>query len=213
AVFNVYSFVGSLYDRFDVVLLSKLAGDYATGIYSVAYRALGMTQIIGYGVLYSLLPALSRDLGNRDERRRLERAVGLLLSVAFLVVLTTMIFAGPSVQILLGPRYAEAAEALKILIWAVILRYLNYALNIGLLARGHERVFVATSLSCLAVNLVGNLLLIPRFGWRAAAFLTNLTELVLLAQNVYWIRRTMGKISLPQGLARTSLVFGVALAV
>ena len=38
---NVYGFMGTLYDRFDVVLLSKLAGDYATGIYSVAYRALG----------------------------------------------------------------------------------------------------------------------------------------------------------------------------
>lgn len=212
AIFNLYSFIGSLYDRFDVVLLSKLAGDYATGIYSVAYRALGMTQIVAYGVLYSLLPALSRDMASQCERRRLERAVGMLLSAAFVVVLGTLVFAGPAVRMLLGPRYAEAAVVLKLLIWAVIVRYVNYALNIALLAGRQERVFVVTSSVCLAVNLAGNLLLIPRYGWRAAAYVTIATELVLLAQNVYWIRRTLGGIPLPQGLVRTSLAFAAGLA-
>jgi O-antigen/teichoic acid export membrane protein len=207
AVFNVYSFIGSLYDRFDIVLLSKLAGDYATGIYSVAYRALGMTQIAGYSVLYSLLPALSRDACGPGERRRLERAMGLLLSLAFFVVLATMVFAGPAVRLFLGARYAESAVALKILIWAVILRYLNYALNIRLLAMGREKVFVATSSVCLAVNFVGNLVFIPMYSWRAAAVLTIVTELVLLIQNVYWIRRVVGEVVPPFGALRISLAF------
>ena len=51
AIFNAYSFIGTLYDRFDVVLLSKLAGDYSTAIYSVAYRVVSATQILAYGVL------------------------------------------------------------------------------------------------------------------------------------------------------------------
>jgi len=206
-VFNAYSFIASLYDRFDVVLLSKLAGDYATGIYSVAYRALGMTQIVAYGVLYSLLPALSRSAGSVKERRRLEKAMGLLLSAAFFVVLATMAFAGPAVRLLLGAQYAESADALKILIWAVVLRYINYALNIALLAAGRERVFVRTSLVCLAVNFIGNLVFIPMYSWRAAAVLTIATELVLLGQNLYWIRRTAGEVAVPWGMARTSLVF------
>lgn len=212
-VFNAYSLIGNLYDRFDVVLLSKLAGDYATGIYSVAYRALNMTQVVGYGVMYSLLPTLSRDAVARVEHRRLERALALLLSVAFFVLLATMVFAGPAVALVLGSQYADSAKALKILIWAVIFRYSNYALNVALLAAGRERVFVTTSLTCLAVNLAGNLLLIPRFGWRAAAAVTILTEAVLLLQNVYWIHRTKRMIAIPGGLARTSLAFGVLLTI
>lgn len=212
-VFNAYSFIGSLYDRFDVVLLSKFAGDYSTGIYSVAYRALNMTQIVGYGVLYSLLPALSRDPGSQEERRRLEKAMSVLLSAAFVVVLVTMVFADPAVRLVLGPQYTEAASALKILIWAVILRYLNCALNIVLLAVGRERVFVATSLICLGVNLTGNLALIPLYGWRAAASLTIFTELVLFAQNLYWTRRVANAVGLTWGMARTSLAFAVILVV
>jgi O-antigen/teichoic acid export membrane protein len=211
AVFNVYSFVGTLYDRFDVVLLSRLAGDYVTGIYSAAYRATSMAQIVGYGVMYSLLPGLSRDAFGHAEKRRLERTIGLLMSLSFLIILATMIFASPLVELILGPRYAESALALKILVWATIFRYCNYALNILLLASGKERVFVATSLVSLVTNLVGNLILIPRFGWRGAALMTIVTEVVLLAQNIYWIRRLVGNVGLPKRLTQTSLAFGGAL--
>jgi O-antigen/teichoic acid export membrane protein len=211
AIFNVYAFVGNLYDRLDVVLLSKLAGDYATGIYSAAYRPLGTIQLIPYGVLYSLLPALSRNAGGKDEQRRLERAIGFLLSVAFVVVLGTMVFAGPAVALFLGTRYAESAVALKILIWAVILRYVNYALNMRLFAGGCERVFVTTSLVCLGINLIGNLIFIPMYSWRAAAAMTIATELALLIQNVYWLRRIFGAIPRPTGWLRTSFVFAIVL--
>jgi len=213
SVFNVYGFVGTLYDRFDVVLLSKLAGDYATGIYSVAYRAVIIPQVLGYGVLYSLLPTLSRDAMGQAEQKRLGRAAGLLLSAAFFIVLAAMIFAVPAVALVLGPRYSESAAAVKILIWAVILRYINYALNVGLLAGGHERVFLKTTATCLGVNLIGNLALIPRFGWRAAAVMTIVTELVLLAQNVCWFRRVVGRVAPPWEVARTSVAFGILLAI
>lgn len=211
AIFNAYAFIGNLYDRIDIVLLSKLAGDNATGVYSAAYRPLNTVQLVPYGVLYSLLPGLSRNAESGEELRRLEKAMGLLLSAAFVVVLGTMVFAGPGVRLLLGPRYAEAAIALKILIWAVILRYVNYALNIRLLAAGREKVFVVTSMVCLAVNVVANVVFIPMFSWRAAAAITVVTELVLLGQNFYWLHRTLGSIPRPLGFARTSLVFAALL--
>jgi O-antigen/teichoic acid export membrane protein len=211
-VFNAYGLIANLYDRFDVVLLSKLAGNYATGIYSVAYRAVGMMQIVGYGVLYSLLPTLSRGVLPEVERKRLAGAMGLLMSIGYFIVLATMVFAGPAVQLILGPQYSESEKVLKILIWAVVIRYLNYALNTGLLAGGNERVFVRTSFICFALNLIGNLLLIPRFGWRAAAAMTIMTELALLLQNVYWIRRIGGEVVRPWAGGRTSLAFSLLLA-
>lgn len=206
AIFNAYYFVSNLYDRFDILLLSKLAGDYATGVYSAAYRPLGTIQLVPYGVLYSILPTLSR--GAEAERARLEKAMGFLLSAAFAVVLVTMVYATPVVILLFGNAYGEAAFALKILIWAVILRYVNYALNLRLLAGGHERVFVPTSAVCLSVNLIANLILIPLYSWKAAAAVTILTEFVLLVQNVYWLRRTVGWVPKPFGWVKTSLVFG-----
>jgi O-antigen/teichoic acid export membrane protein len=139
--------------------------------------------------------------------------MGLLLSMAFVIVLATMVFSDALVPLILGTGFAESSAALKILIWAVVLRYLNFALNTRLLAGGHERVFVVTSLVCLVLNVVGNLVFIPMFSWRAAAVLTIVTELALLAQNVYWVRRTVGSVPKPFGWARISLVFVVLILV
>jgi O-antigen/teichoic acid export membrane protein len=213
AIFNMYGFLGNLYDRFDVVLLSKLAGNFATGIYSVAYRALGMTQIIGYGVLYALLPSLSRGTWGRSQEQQIERAMGLLLNASFILVLATMIYAGPAVRLLLGSSYAESALAIKILIWAVILRYLNYALNIALLATGREHVFVVTASVCLAVNLIGNLILIPKYSWRTAAVLTIVTDLVSVVKNAWHIRAIFGRVPLPFGMVRSAVAFAMMLVI
>src|SRR5208337_1530130 len=164
-----------------------------------------------YGVLYSLLPALSRGDWRGAERERLERAMGLLLSAALVIVLTTMIFANAFVPLLLGARFAEAAGALKILIWAVILRYLNYAVTIGLLAAKRERVLIVSSSVGVAVNFIGNLIFIPMFSYRAAAVLTIITELVVLTLNLNWLRRVTGTIPTPLGWARISFVFAALL--
>jgi O-antigen/teichoic acid export membrane protein len=211
AIFNAYGFIGNLYDRFDVVLLSRLAGNFATGIYSVAYRALGITQIVGYGVLYALLPSLSSGPWDRSQQQQIERAMGLLLNAAFIMVLATIVFAGPGVRLLLGSSYAESELALKILIWAVVFRYLNYCLNIVLLALGRERVFVATASVCLAVNFFGNLALIPKYSWRAAAVLTIVTDLISVLANARHVRVTVGRLPRPFGLVRSSLAFAAVL--
>ena len=206
-VFNFYPLATSLYDRIDIVLLSKLAGDVATGIYGMAYRALSALQLVPYGVLFSILPSLSRDTWGPAEKERLERAMGLLLSVGYAAVLGTVAFAGPAVALLLGQRYAGSVLALEILIWAVVPRSLNAALNMGLLATSREKVFALTSSTCLAVNLVANLVLIPLFSWQGAAAATIVTEAALLVQNVYWIRKAIGSVPMPSHAVRTTLAF------
>jgi O-antigen/teichoic acid export membrane protein len=207
AIFNIYPLAGSLYNRVDVVILSKLSGDYATGIYSTAYRAMEMFQLIPYGVLYSLLPNLTRHGLEGSERQRLERAMGLLFSAALAIVLATQIFAGPAVRLFLGVPYAESAVAIKVLIWGLIPMYINYSLNTALLALGKEKVFLATSSVCVSVNFLANLVFIPRFSWPAAAVITIATEIVLFAQNAYWLRRTLGRVPLPVGGWRTAFLF------
>lgn len=207
AVFNLYPLVGSLYNRVDVVILSKLSGNYATGIYSTAYRAMEMFQLIPYGVLYSLLPNLTRHGLEGSERQRLERAMGLLFSCALAIVLATQVFAKPAVRLFLGVPYAESALAIKILTWGLIPMFINYSLNIALLAVRREKVFLATSSVCLIVNFSANLFFIPRFSWPAAAIITIVTELVLFAQNVYWLRRTVHIVPLPSRAKRPALFF------
>lgn len=211
--FNLYPLIVNTYDRVDVVLLSKLVGNAAVGIYSLPYRAYAALSILPYGIMGTLLPSLAKSAWDHDERERCGVTMQLLYAVALFLILGAMLLADAAVRFALGPGYQGSAAVLKILAWATIPTFLNYALNAFLLAKNQERVFLRTALVCTVVNVTANLLLIPRYSYIAAAGVTILTELVLLSQNVTLVRKALGYVPMPKQALRNSLVFAATLIV
>ncbi|MCU1309725.1 MAG: hypothetical protein JWO20_850 [Candidatus Angelobacter sp.] len=209
-VFNIYPFIVNVYDRVDVVLLSKLAGNIATGIYSLPYRAFATLQIVPYSLMTALLPVFSYNSADQDSREICSRAMKFLYITALLVVLITLTLAKPAVLYILGQSYTGCILTMKILVWAAIPGFLNYALNTLLLSAHKENFFLWTAGLCTVFNLSANLLLIPRFSFLAAAAVTVLTELLLFSQNLYLINRLLGRSVLPKDWARITLRFVAA---
>jgi O-antigen/teichoic acid export membrane protein len=209
--FNLYPLIGSTYDRIDVVLLSKLVGNTAVGIYSLPYRAFVGLSILPYGIMGALMPSLARSSWGQDERERCGVTMQLLYATALFLILGTMLLAGAAVRFALGPSYQGSVAVFKILAWATIPAFLNYALNTFLLVRNRERVFLRTASVCTVVNVAANLLLIPRYSYIAAAGVTILTELVLLGQNLALVRKVLGYVPLPKRALRNTLVFAATL--
>jgi O-antigen/teichoic acid export membrane protein len=135
-----------------------------------------------------------------------------LYTTALLVVLVTLTLAKPAVFYILGQSYADSILTLKILVWAAVPGFLNYALNTLLLAAHKENFFLWTAGLCTVFNISANLLLIPRFSFLAAAAVTVLTELMLLSQNLYLVKKLLGRSVLPKDGARITVIFIVDLA-
>jgi O-antigen/teichoic acid export membrane protein len=209
--FNLFPLIGNTYDRVDVVLLSKLVGNTAVGIYSLPYRAFAALSIVPYGIMGTLFPSLARSAWGQDERERCGATMQLLYAAALFLILGTMLLADAAVRFALGPGYQGSVAVFKILAWATVPSFLNYALNIFLLARNRERVFLRTASVCTVVNIAANVLLIPRYSYIAAAGVTILTEAVLLGQNLALVRKTLGYLCLPKRALGNSLVFAATL--
>lgn len=211
--FNLYPLIVSTYDRVDVVLLSKLMGNTAVGIYSLPYRAFAALSIVPSGIMGTLLPSLAKSKWKDDERERGQVTLQLLYAMALFLILAAMLVADFAVRFLLGPRYQGSVVVLKILAWATIPVFLNNALNTFLLALKRERVFLRTASICTAVNVAANLLLIPHYSYIAAAGVTILTEVVLFGQNLLLVRKSLGYMPLPRGAVWNTLGFLAMLAV
>ncbi len=125
-------------------------------------------------------------------------------------MLAVTAFATPLVLFVLGPSYAASASVLKILVWATVPSFLGCASLTFLLAKGKERPLIWMTASCMAFNIVANVLLIPRFSYHAAAAVTVLTELLLLAQNLYVVRRSFKQLVLPRHGLSMTLAFAAA---
>jgi O-antigen/teichoic acid export membrane protein len=213
--FNVYPIVVNIYDRVDVVLLSKLAGNVAAGLYMIPYRILPMLQVLPYGLMGVLLPILSVPGDRKKEKDYCTDVMGILYPAALFFILETMLLADLGTRVALGNQYQGCALILKVLIWATVPMFLNNALNIFLLARNEEKLLVRTAFVCMLVNIGVNLFVIRRFSYLGAAAVTILTELVLFGQNVVLARRMFGFTPLPPNVLAISssfvLILGMAL--
>lgn len=210
--FNIYPIVVNIYDRVDVVLLSKLAGNIAAGLYMIPYRILPMLQVLPYGLMGVLLPMLSAPGGRHGEKDKCAQAMGVLYAAALFMILETMLLADFGTRLVLGNKYQGSVLILKILIWATVPMFLNNVLNTFLLARDQEKLLVRTASVCMVINIGANLLLIPRFSYLGAAAVTILTELVLLGQNMTLMRRMFGFVPLPPNMLTASWSFALILA-
>jgi O-antigen/teichoic acid export membrane protein len=108
-------------------------------------------------------------------------ALRILLQLAFPLAVGIALLAEPIVAVVGGPEYLpDSAIALAILICYLPLSYANGLAQYVLIAAGRQRMLTVAFLAALAFNLLANFLLIPRFSYVGAAWVTVASEVVLL---------------------------------
>jgi O-antigen/teichoic acid export membrane protein len=178
-----------LFFKIDALLLPGLAGSAAAGVYAAAYKVSEGAGIISSSFTLALFPRLSRD-GDLSNAYRL--ALRLLLQVALPLAAMIALLSEPIVAIVGGRDYLpDSAVALSILICYLPLSYANGLIQYVLIAAGRQRLLTAAFLAALVFNLLANVALIPRFSYVGAAWVTVLSEVVLLVP----FRRAAAKVA------------------
>lgn len=181
----------SVYNKVDVFILRAIRGDSEVGVYGLAYKVYENVIIGAAFFANSLFPLLAKKSKIESEFRRvLVKSLVLLLGGGLLFATATWILAPFVIDLLGGFEYKGAVVALRWLCLAIVFAYLNHGLGYATIALGKQKVSAIIAGVGLTVNLAANYLLIPRFGFVAAAQVTGLTEgTVLVLTAIYLWRR------------------------
>ncbi len=170
----------NLFFRADVFIIQASQGDSALGSYDAAYKFINMLPLIPAYFTLAVFPLLSR-YATSDSDRLLDSyrlAAKLLFIVAWPITLGTMILAPDLIRILAGEAYLpNSATALRILIWFLPISYVNGITQYVLIAVNRQRTITVAFASAVTFNVVANLVLVPSFGYFAAAATTIGTEM------------------------------------
>ncbi len=200
----------SLYYRVDMVMLQWLRTTREVGTYAAAYRFLDAVIPLAASIGRPFYPRLSSITGQDPQgvRELLETTWRPLLALGLPFALGIFFVADPLTLALFGPEFVEAGSLLQILIWGSIPLFLinipTQALMAANLALPLARVYGVS----VAVNIVVNLLLIPRWGAGGAAVATVLCEWLNLVLVLRLVRREFAVSLACTGLWR----YGVACA-
>lgn len=182
----------NLFFRVDVFIVQSFQGDRALGLYDAAYKLINLVTIIPSYVTLAIFPSLAVRGGDLAQLQRVQRlAIYLLVWIAWGIVAAVSGGAELAIRVLAGRDYLpEAAVLLQILILFAPLSFLNGIVQYVLVAMNEQRRIVPVFALAVVFNLLTNLLLVPRFGARAAASATVATELVIFVAFLVATHRT-----------------------
>jgi PST family polysaccharide transporter len=182
----------AVYTRIDQVMLAAMSGDAVVGTYSVAVRLAEAWYFIPVVVASSTLPTLlrSRARDSREFSDRMQRLLNSMVLVGYVTAIPMTFLARPLVLALYGPAYADGVTSLVILSWAGVFVALGVARENWMLAEGLMTLSFATTAWGALVNVVLNLILIPRYGATGAAIATLAAQVVAVLLSTLLYRKT-----------------------
>tara|TARA_B110000037_G_scaffold187531_1_gene218207 strand:+ start:1290 stop:2255 length:966 start_codon:yes stop_codon:yes gene_type:complete len=156
----------------DKIMLAQIAGDFEVGIYTAATRLVESLNFIPLAVSASVAPALARaaqrsPLEYSNSSRKVYTA---LAAISILIGFCLFITSNTIINVLYGVDFAPSSTILSIHSWALI-----FVFHISFRTRLHtiehkQRIILSFSCLTVLVNLVCNLLLIPRWGALGASW-------------------------------------------
>lgn len=171
----------AVYSRIDQVMIGNFLDTKAVGIYSVASLLSEYWYFVPLGIINSLVPAIinGKKTGSKTYRRRLK---GLLWLVTFISLSAAVFFTAFADRILLffyGADFVSGADVLKIYIWGGIGMSLGFVVNQLLIIENKTKIIFIFSLISMVVNVILNLILIPRLGMPGAALATLISYSII----------------------------------
>ena len=187
--FAIIGLLYIIYYSIDIVMLTHMVGNYASGIYNATYKLISVLTLF-YSVYTAVIfPVMSKFFKN-DETMLLisfEKSIKYLLLIIIPVAVATVIYSTDIIHLIYGHEYDAGSSVLSILIWTVCLLFISGACN-TLLNASHKEMAVTKIYGIAAVfNIVLNFFMIPYLSYNGAAITTVLSDVLIVIIQLYVI--------------------------
>jgi len=185
-----------LLSQFDRIAIQTLVSSEQAGLYSFAYN-IGMIPLVVLGATNSAwMPWFYRQLSS-ERTERIRRAASIY-SVAFLTITIAIMMVGPELAIIMAPNaYSSASRIIPVISLSYLLQFL-YSLYVNFAI--YRKKTIAISIGTLMagiVNIILNILTIPKFGYEVAAWTTVISYFLLFIFHWLNVRFILGYKTIP----------------
>ncbi len=166
----------AIFAQTDKIMLKGMIGEAATGKYAVAVAVASVSSFVYVAIIDSFRPVIFASENKRSFELNLKRvySVVIWLSLAQCIVMT--VFADLFINLLYGKDFAESANVLRVAVWFITFSYMGSVRNIWILAKNKQKYLWIINASGAGLNVILNLVLIPRLGEIGAAIASVVTQ-------------------------------------
>ena len=214
--FGLLAGISALALRFDVLLVTAVAGEVDTARYELAVRLIEALSYLAVVVSVPSLFILSRRLGSGDlagAQRAYDEAARLVLVLGLGVSALLVALSEPLATLLFGSAYAGVGPPLAILGAQLFLAFLVAVQGAAILSGDKVTSALPIAAGITSVTIILDLAVVWKYGAIGAAAATAAGQVVAVAVFAVYIRRTIGlHTHLPPAGALAAAVTGGAAA-
>jgi O-antigen/teichoic acid export membrane protein len=183
----------SVYNRVDTLLIPHLRSFTENGYYGAAYKFWDTLAFIPAIVTASLYPFFSESLvkGQKDNvRKGLEAYTRYMISLALPLIVGSYLLSYRLTLTFLKAKFAPAASVLWILVAAVAVLFIYSPVNSLIISQKTKTAAKIIAFTFL-LNLMLNLIFIPKYGFVAAGVVTLISECVQWIGYTYVVKKSI----------------------
>lgn len=172
----------------DRIMIQKMIGNSAAGIYGVSYNLSQIIQGVFVGINAAWIPFTYKNL-KAEQYKKVGKYSNLLLCFIAAISLLLTICAPEIIQILAPPDYYSAVWVIPPIILGLYFNFVSSLFgNIEFFYK--KNLFVTIATSCAAIlNIVLNAIFIPKYGFIAAGYTTAVGYIVLASAHYVFMKK------------------------
>lgn len=181
------------YFKMDTVLLSLMKPSSDVGIYSLPYRILEVLIFFPSMFTGLIMPFLSKYVFTEPEKLKniIQKSWDLLL-ITIIPLTTGILFLSKRVILLLGSsEFIKSVDVLNILIFATAIIFMSNLLYNIIVVLEKQKQFIWIFGVGAVLNIVSNLIFIPKYSYYATSINTVITEFLVAGLMLLVIYRTL----------------------
>lgn len=162
----------------DRIILSKYFGYSEIGIYSGAFTIIGMLNLL-QGVFNTFWVPIANDKYVNDVNAKdFYILMNKIVASSMIIISILMIMFRDVITIILGSNYQQAIYVFPFLVFIPLMNTVSETTVIGINFLKKTKYHILIGVIALVVNIIGNLLLVPMYGAKGAAFSTGMSYII-----------------------------------
>jgi O-antigen/teichoic acid export membrane protein len=183
AAFTLFSWV-------DVFVISAYLNTSAVGSFSAPMRVMTFLTYPGLALAAAVAPQFARTERDSGAARNLNRAIRLLLIGHVAIAGIVLVWAKPIGHLLIGNGYAHSVAVFRALTPFILLCGIAPLVSLSINYLGFAKQRLPIAAGTVIVNLVIDLILVPKIGVVAGAIGTDVAYIGYVLGHVWLARRT-----------------------
>lgn len=184
---GIVSIITFLYFKMDTIILSVMKSSGDVGIYNAAYKVLENLTFFPSMIMGLVFPIISKNIfTNREDFINMANKVfKIFIILSIPLIIATLFLSEGIINLIGGGGFAESANVLRILVFALAFIFFGNFFNNILIAGNIQKKLVLVLAVAAAVNIALNIIFIPHFSFYAAAVISAGTEFLVVVFGFY----------------------------